>query len=635
MSRDWEREFATLSARDAGSLSASELELAGEAAFWTNRFPEANSYREQSVTAYSKDNDVVSAVRVALLVAWGHGVLGSHAVAGGWFAKTARMLEGVDECVAHGELENALAHLEIPQGNLESALQRARKTYAIGERFGDLGLQAAALNTQGAILIRLGEVAEGTALLDESMAMAVTGDLPPFTTAGIYCTTISACQRVGDTRRASEWTDAAEQCVHQTGLQDFPGDCRAHRVSILRLNGRWDDAEAMAASVIGLAGAEPSHVATLHQEVGDIRLRRGAFDEARAALEAAEALGRNPQPERALLALAEGDARAAASLITGALEEQTWDRLARARLLPAAVEIALATGGVATAQNAARELAEIAASFETLVLTASTAVATGRVAAAESDYPAATSALRDGMQRWLELPAPFEAASAQLALAHTLQAAGRTDDAVRECIAACKVFEQLTAKPSIAAGETLLDQLDRAKAARSGAARRVTRTFVFTDIVGSTGLLEAIGDDAWQNLVRWHDQTLRQHFAKNQGEEIDHAGDGFFVAFATPDAALDCAVAIQQALARHQTESGFAPKVRIGVHTAIANQDEEGYNGLGVHHAARIGAEALGGEVLVSLATLDTCDPSRSCDDPRSLTLKGIAEPTSVATLRW
>lgn len=58
-----------------------------------------------------------------------------------------------------------------------------------------------------------------------------------------------------------------------------------------------------------------------------------------------------------------------------------------------------------------------------------------------------------------------------------------------------------------------------------------TRTFMFTDIVKSTTLVEAIGDDAWEDLLRWHDVTLRSLFAGHGGEEIDHAGDGFFVAF--------------------------------------------------------------------------------------------------------
>ena len=76
--------------------------------------------------------------------------------------------------------------------------------------------------------------------------------------------------------------------------------------------------------------------------------------------------------------------------------------------------------------------------------------------------------------------------------------------------------------------------------------QRVLKTFMFTDIVKSTNLTEAIGDDAWLKLVRWHDETLRASFAAHNGEEMDAAGDGFFIGFDSPEIAIACAVAIQR-----------------------------------------------------------------------------------------
>jgi ferredoxin len=100
--------------------------------------------------------------------------------------------------------------------------------------------------------------------------------------------------------------------------------------------------------------------------------------------------------------------------------------------------------------------------------------------------------------------------------------------------------------------------------------QRVQRTFMFTDIVGSTNLLEAMGDEAWQSLLSWHDKTLRVLFSEHRGEEVTATGDGFFVAFESPDDALACAAAIQRGLAEHRTNAGFAPQVRIGVHASDA-----------------------------------------------------------------
>ena len=167
----------------------------------------------------------------------------------------------------------------------------------------------------------------------------------------------------------------------------------------------------------------------------------------------------------------------------------------------------------------------------------------------------------------------------------------------------------------------------------TGPARRVVKTFMFTDIVGSTNLVEALGDDAWENLLRWHDGFLRSMFAAHQGEEVVATGDGFFVGFDSPEAALACAVAIQRGLAEHRQQHGFAPQVRIGLHASDATQVGTNFRGKGVHEAARIAAGAKGGEVLASAQTVaGTRFPSSNA---RSMELKGITEPVTVVTVDW
>jgi class 3 adenylate cyclase len=168
---------------------------------------------------------------------------------------------------------------------------------------------------------------------------------------------------------------------------------------------------------------------------------------------------------------------------------------------------------------------------------------------------------------------------------------------------------------------------------RSQATRRVVKTFMFTDIVGSTNLLELLGDDAWQDLLRWHDDTLRGLFASFEGEEVVATGDGFFVGFDSPDAALACAVAIQRTLLEHRQKHGFAPQVRIGVHASGATQVGRNFRGMGVHEAARIAATAEGGQIL---ASRDTATGARyPASEPRSVLLKGISEPVEVVEVMW
>jgi class 3 adenylate cyclase len=162
--------------------------------------------------------------------------------------------------------------------------------------------------------------------------------------------------------------------------------------------------------------------------------------------------------------------------------------------------------------------------------------------------------------------------------------------------------------------------------------QRVVKTFMFTDIVKSTNLLEALGDEAWEPLLRWHDETLRSLFVAHHGEEVVTTGDGFFVGFDSPEAALACAIAIQRTLSEHRRLHGFAPQIRIGVHASDANQLGRNFSGKGVHEAARIAALAEGGQIVASKQTVSAQFNSSL---PRTVTLKGISEPMEIVTLEW
>ena len=165
------------------------------------------------------------------------------------------------------------------------------------------------------------------------------------------------------------------------------------------------------------------------------------------------------------------------------------------------------------------------------------------------------------------------------------------------------------------------------------ASRRVERTFMFTDIVKSTNLVEAMGDEAWETLLRWHDETLRSLFASHRGDEVTATGDGFFVAFESPDEALACAVAIQRRLAEQRRTQGFAPQVRIGLHAAGATQVGANFTGKGVHEASRIAGLADGGEIVASRET--AAGGRFELSEPRSVEIRGIAEPVEVVLVDW
>src|SRR5262245_3091572 len=130
------------------------------------------------------------------------------------------------------------------------------------------------------------------------------------------------------------------------------------------------------------------------------------------------------------------------------------------------------------------------------------------------------------------------------------------------------------------------------------------RTFLFTDIVDSTRLLDTLGQDKWRRLLARHDELVREQIAESGGEVVKQTGDGFFASFENPKAAIDAAVGIQRALGGEIV----APDVRIGVHSGDAFRTESestDYGGRAVHVASRIGGAATAGEILVSSETLD------------------------------
>src|SRR5919109_4751237 len=126
------------------------------------------------------------------------------------------------------------------------------------------------------------------------------------------------------------------------------------------------------------------------------------------------------------------------------------------------------------------------------------------------------------------------------------------------------------------------------------------RGLLFTDIVGSTRLLEAMGDDAWRDVSAMVDATVREALAEYGGREITHSGDGFFIVFPTAVEAIDCGVEIQRRLVEHRRRHGFAPPLRIGVHAGPVESSGGTVRGAAVHRAARICALAGGGEIVAS-----------------------------------
>jgi class 3 adenylate cyclase len=250
---------------------------------------------------------------------------------------------------------------------------------------------------------------------------------------------------------------------------------------------------------------------------------------------------------------------------------------------------------------------------------------------ADGDAAGAEEAAQRARRLFKEADLIYDAARVSVLLGQIYQRQGDAEAAQFEMSSALATFDRIGALPDSERARGLLASMTKTTA-DPGA--RVAKTFLFTDIVKSTNLLDAIGDEAWGDLLKWHDDTLRKLFAEHGGEEIAHTGDGFFIAFASAEDAAACAVAIQRSLAEHRRAHGFAPQVRIGLHATEAAEVKGNYHGKGVHVAARIGALAEAGEILASASTL-ACLKSHTASNERMVTLKGVAEPVQVGSLDW
>jgi class 3 adenylate cyclase len=628
---EWERAYELLCAADAGrALAAADLERLADAARWTRRYDEMLELLERAEAGFERAGDRRGAARTALKLTQEHYQRNHDAVTGGWLARSAKLLEGEPDCHETGLLLwMQVRGLLFMANDVAGALDAARELVELARRLGDPDLEALGLLDQGHALITAGRVQEGSPLLDEATALAMTGATELSTAGTVYCSTIFACRNIGDWPRASQWTEQSIRWCDRHSVSGFPGLCRLHRAEIIRMRGSLEEAERDARDACEeLLDWAPRWAGWAYHELGEVRRRRGNLRGARAAFGRALDVGFDPQPGLALLRLDEGDPAGALAAINRRMADRdAFTQESRVLLLPAQVTVALAAEDLDVARTALAELDEAAAQCSATASLASAAVARGALALAEGHPTDAIPPLREGWRRWCELAAPFDGAQARVLLG---QAYAQTDDQ------AAARLELEGAQATFAGIGARLEErrVERLLVGFTPSVREV-QTFVFTDIADSTRLVELLGDDGWDSLLSWHDRTLRACLTAHRGREIKHEGDGFFIAFPDPRSALDCAIAVQRTLDAHRDQQGFAPPVRIGVHSAEATRRAGDFFGQGVHVAARVAAAATGGHIVTSAATLAAAGEGYSASEPHPLALKGFAEPIDVVEVDW
>jgi DNA-binding NarL/FixJ family response regulator len=458
--RSWTHAYGSLSSADqADPLGAEDLELLATSAYMLGRDEDVLSGLERAHHAYLSAGQLLRAVRSAFWLGINLVMQGEMSRATGWFGRAQRLLEREEsDCVERGYLLIPVLLQHAAGGDDAAAAATASEAAEIGERFGDADLLVLAIHEQGFALVRQGRVDEGLGLVDEAMVAVIAGELSPIVTGLVYCNVIAGCQEMYELRRAQEWTAALTRwCEQQPDMVAHTGLCLVHRAEIMQLHGAWPEALEEARRAGERFAARMSQQADAARAVyrqGEVHRLRGEFAAAEEAYREASRAGWEPQPGLALLRLAQGNGEAAAAAIRRVMGETT-ERLKRAGLLPACVEIMLALGDAEEARTACRELDEISQGHEGGVLGAMAAHARGTVALTDGDVGESLVALRHAWQVWRELEAPYEAARARELVGLACRALGDDDAAAVELEAARDAFAALGAVPDLARVDAL------------------------------------------------------------------------------------------------------------------------------------------------------------------------------------
>lgn len=447
--RDWRAVHAGL-ASASDELSTSDLGLLAEAAWWLGDSPESMAVSERVYTRLIAEGETHRAADRALRLALEWMVRGDVSVGMAWLARARRVIADLPRGVLHGYLlyVDAAADLDLT-GPPEDADEAARQIDALAREHDDPTLRSFALVTRGLAAVRRGHTRDGFADLDQAMLPVVAGQVDALWSGDLYCTVIHLCDELGDLARMRAWTEGMTRWAEPQGRSFmYAHVARIHELQLLVAEGAWETVEAeLGARSADLVGAHGWLAGEGYYTLGEVRRLRGDAAGAREAYDLARALNHDALPGAALLTAAGGSPGEALDELRIGLADAT--RLGRARMLPAAVDLALAEGEPTYARTLAAELEETAEWFSTPGLLARAAQARAAILVAEDRPADAVVLLEQAAAVHRQQRHRHATATVHEALARAHRAAGRPDRADAAAATALAIHRQLGAVPDV------------------------------------------------------------------------------------------------------------------------------------------------------------------------------------------
>lgn len=456
--QDWGAVHSDLvGARDG--LSTSDLGLLAEAAWWIGNGPESIEVAEDLYHRLVAEGRTELAADCALRLSLLWVVRGDVPVGTAWLSRARRVIAGLPRGVLHGYLLYLDQALDLDlTGDADAAEAAAGQIAELADELGDPTLRSFALASRGMAAVRRGATREGFSDLDEAMLPVVAGQVDALWSGDLYCTVVHLCDELGDLARMRAWTESMARWAEPQGRTFmYAHVTRVHELQLLVAEGSWEAVEAeLGARSADLVGAHGWLAGEGYYTLGEVRRLRGDAAGAASAYATARSLGHDALPGAALLVRDQGRPTDALAALRVGLADAT--RLGRARMLLAAVDLALAEGEPAYARTLVAELEDTAAWFGTPGLRARADQGRAALLMAEGRPADATSLLEQAAEVYREQRHRYATASVHEALSHAHRAAGEADRADAADATALAIYRRLGAAPDVARLATRRDR---------------------------------------------------------------------------------------------------------------------------------------------------------------------------------